>query len=221
MMQTLAFASPLIGLLALGFAFIKSNKVNAADAGNERMREIAGHIRDGAMAFLRREYKSLSIFVVAVAILLWVSTLGGKAILGLQALSFVVGAICSGLAGFFGMRVATAANVRTTAAARDGLAKALDVSFAGGTVMGMSVVGLGVTGLGGLFVLYSSIPALKGASQIGDVLTILSAFSLGASSIALFARVGGGIYTKAADVGADLWVKWKLGFLKMIRVTLL
>ena len=125
-----------------------------------------------------------------------------KQLTGLQALSFVVGAICSGLAGFFGMRVATAANVRTTAAARDGLAKALDVSFAGGTVMGMSVVGFGVTGLGGLFVNYSSIPALKGASQIGDVLTILSAFSLGASSIALFARVGGGIYTKAADVGA-------------------
>ena len=116
------------------------------------------------MAFLRREYKSLSIFVVAVAILLWVSTLGGK-FLGLQALSFVVGAICSGLAGFFGMRVATAANVRTTAAARDGLAKALDVSFAGGTVMGMSVVGLGVTGLGGLFVLYSSIPALKARAK--------------------------------------------------------
>jgi K(+)-stimulated pyrophosphate-energized sodium pump len=211
MMQTLAYASPLIGLLALGFAFIKSNKVNAADAGNERMQEIAGYIRDGAMAFLRREYKYLSVFVVAVAILLWVSTLGGKAILGLQALSFVVGAVCSGLAGFFGMRVATAANVRTTAAAREGIAKALDVSFAGGTVMGMSVVGLGVTGLGGLFVLYSSIPVLKGASQIGDVLTILSAFSLGASSIALFARVGGGIYTKAADVGADLVGKVEAG----------
>ena len=211
MMQTLAYASPLIGLLALGFAFIKSNKVNAADAGNERMQEIAGHIRDGAMAFLRREYRSLSVFVVAVAILLWVSTIGGKAILGLQALSFVVGAVCSGLAGFFGMRVATAANVRTTAAAREGIAKALDVSFAGGTVMGMSVVGLGVTGLGGLFVLYSFIPDLKGASQIGDVLTILSAFSLGASSIALFARVGGGIYTKAADVGADLVGKVEAG----------
>ena len=161
MMQTLAYASPLIGLLALGFAFLKSNKVNAADAGTDRMKEIANDIREGAMAFLSREYKVLSIFVVAVAILLGVSGAAGeKSFLALQALSFVVGATCSGLAGFFGMRVATAANVRTTAAAREGLAKALDVAFAGGTVMGMSVVGLGVTGLGGLFALYSMMPGL-------------------------------------------------------------
>ncbi len=212
MMQTLAYASPLVGLLALGFAFLKSKKVNGADAGNDRMKEIAGDIREGAMAFLSREYKVLSIFVVAVAVLLGASgAMGSKSILALQALSFIVGAICSGLAGFFGMRVATAANVRTTAAAREGLAKALDVAFAGGTVMGMSVVGLGVTGLGGLFVAYGMMPGLKGDSQINDVLTILSAFSLGASSIALFARVGGGIYTKAADVGADLVGKVEAG----------
>jgi K(+)-stimulated pyrophosphate-energized sodium pump len=208
--KMLAYAAPAFGILALGFAWMKANKINAEEVGTDKMKEISSAIREGAMAFLSREYKVLSIFVVAVAILLVISQLS-KAVLMLQAGSFVVGAICSGLAGFFGMRVATAANVRTTNAAREGLAKALDVAFSGGSVMGMSVVGLGVLGLGGLFAIYSNIPALSGDSQIGDVLTILSGFSLGASSIALFARVGGGIYTKAADVGADLVGKVEAG----------
>ena len=210
MIQTLAMATPVIGVAALLFAWTKAKSINAADMGTERMKEIAEAIRDGAMAFLSREYKVLAIFVVAVAVLLGISNLG-KGVLLLQVLSFIAGAAASGLAGFFGMRVATAANVRTTAAARQSLTSALAVAFNGGTVMGMSVVGLGVVGLGGLFALYSNIPELQGESNISDLLTILSGFSLGASSIALFARVGGGIYTKAADVGADLVGKVEAG----------
>jgi K(+)-stimulated pyrophosphate-energized sodium pump len=210
LLKNIAYAMPLLGFVALGFAYMKSNKVNAADEGTDRMKEIAGHIRDGAMAFLNREYRVLAVFVVAVAVLLAVSKLG-KPVLMLQSLSFVAGAVASGLAGFFGMRVATAANVRTTAAARTSLNGALDVAFSGGAVMGMSVVGLGILGLGGLFVIYSMVPSLSGADQLNDVLTIVSGFSLGASSIALFARVGGGIYTKAADVGADLVGKVEAG----------
>ena len=210
MIQTLAMATPVIGVAALLFAWTKAKSINAADMGTERMKEIAEAIRDGAMAFLSREYKVLAIFVVAVAVLLGISNLG-KGVLLLQVLSFIAGAAASGLAGFFGMRVATAANVRTTAAARQSLTSALAVAFNGGTVMGMSVVGLGVVGLGGLFALYSNIPELQGESNISDLLTILSGFSLGASSIALFARVGGGIYTKAADVGANLVGKVEAG----------
>lgn len=210
LLKNIAFAIPLLGVVALAFAFMKAKAIESEDTGTERMREIALAIREGAMAFLSREYRVLTYFVVAVAVLLALSNLS-KPILMLQVLSFVVGAIASGLAGYFGMRVATNANVRTTAAARDGLAKALNVSFSGGTVMGMSVVGLGVLGLGGLFTAYSFVPALQGESNISDLLTILSGFSLGASSIALFARVGGGIYTKAADVGADLVGKVEAG----------
>ena len=210
MIQNLAMLTPVLGVAALIFAFTKAKSINAADMGTDRMKEIAEAIRDGAMAFLSREYKVLAIFVVAVAVLLGISN-SGKTILMLQVLSFIAGAIASGLAGFFGMRVATAANVRTTAAARQSLNGALAVAFNGGTVMGMSVVGLGVVGLGGLFALYSNIPELQGESNISDLLTILSGFSLGASSIALFARVGGGIYTKAADVGADLVGKVEAG----------
>jgi K(+)-stimulated pyrophosphate-energized sodium pump len=209
-LRTIAMAMPLMGVVALIFAYMKSGTVNKADAGTDRMKEIAGHIREGAMAFLAREYKVLAIFVVAVAVLLGISQLA-KPVLMLQVVSFVAGAVASGLAGFFGMRIATAANVRTTAAARESLNGALHVAFSGGAVMGMSVVGLGIVGLGGLFAIYSNIPALAGDSNIGDVLTILSGFSMGASSIALFARVGGGIYTKAADVGADLVGKVEAG----------
>lgn len=209
-MEAVLYITPLVGLLALGFAAIKSSKIKAADPGNERMREISASIREGAMAFLKREYKLLSIFVITVAVCLALSQLGNP-ILMLQATAFVAGAVCSGLAGLFGMRVATAANVRTTAAARDSLSKALHIAFSGGTVMGMSVVGLGVFGLGSLFLLYQLIPGLAGDSHIEDVLVILSGFSMGASSIALFARVGGGIFTKAADVGADLVGKIEAG----------
>lgn len=209
-MDVFLYITPLIGLIALGFASVKSQKISAADAGNERMKEIAAAIREGAMAFLRREYKLLAIFVLAVAVSLALSQLGNP-ILMLQATSFIAGAFCSGLAGFFGMRVATEANVRTTAAARESLSKALHIAFSGGTVMGMCVVGLGVMGLGLLFFAYQQIPSLAGDNNIDDVLVILSGFSMGASSIALFARVGGGIYTKAADVGADLVGKVEAG----------
>ena len=158
------------------------------------------------MSFLKAEYKILSIFVIAVAILLFFKGNAEEGSNGMVAVSFIVGAICSALAGFIGMKVATKANVRTTNAARNSLGKALEVAFAGGAVMGLGVVGLGVLGLSSLFYIYSG-----QGWEIGEVLNVLSGFSLGASSIALFARVGGGIYTKAADVGADLVGKVEAG----------
>ena len=197
------------GVLALIFAFWRARVVARADAGTDEMIEIAGYIREGAMAFLNREYRVLAIFVLVVAGLLAVVNVPRGT--SLVAVSFVVGAVCSGLAGFFGMRVATLANVRTTAAARQSIAKALGVAFTGGSVMGMCVVGLGVLGLSGLFLIYANTIGSDVASVTGKVLAILSGFSLGASSIALFARVGGGIYTKAADIGADLVGKLEAG----------
>jgi K(+)-stimulated pyrophosphate-energized sodium pump len=196
-------------LLALVFAFIKSKKINKADAGTDRMKEIAGFIRDGAMAFLSREYKILALFAVVVAILLAAANFDSVQSHSLVALSFLTGALCSGLAGFFGMRVATAANVRTTNAARKSLNEALSIAFSGGTVMGMSVVGLAVIGLTALFMGYS-LSGLFGDNWV-RIMNVLTGFSFGASSIALFARVGGGIYTKAADVGADLVGKVEAG----------
>ncbi len=200
---------PLFGLLALVFVFIKNSWVSKQDDGNDKMKRIAKHIADGAMSFLKAEYKILTIFVVAVAILLFFKGTYEVGSNGMIALSFVVGAICSALAGFIGMRAATKANVRTTQAARTSLGKALEVAFAGGSVMGMGVVGLGVLGLSGLFMIYQYM--WPGTENIPMVLNVLSGFSLGASSIALFARVGGGIYTKAADVGADLVGKVEAG----------
>ncbi|NUN15124.1 MAG: sodium-translocating pyrophosphatase [Myxococcales bacterium] len=203
------------GILALIYAAARSSWINKQDAGTDEMKTIAGHIREGAMAFLGREYRVLAIFVAVVAVLLAISNASMADSHWLIALSFVVGAGCSGLAGFFGMRVATAANVRTTAAARTGLNKALGVAFAGGSVMGMSVVGLGVLGLTLLLILFASsgIFLTEGfhVAEYDRLLNVLAGFSLGASSIALFARVGGGIYTKAADVGADLVGKVEAG----------
>ncbi|MDY7094302.1 MAG: sodium-translocating pyrophosphatase [Acidobacteriota bacterium] len=196
------------GVLALLFALWRSAWINRQDAGSETMVRIAGYIRDGAMAFLGREYRVLAIFVVVAAALL---AFGNRNVAGSSALvgvSMVVGALCSGLAGFFGMRVATSANVRTASAARTGLNPALKVAFAGGAVMGFSVVGLGVLGLSALALVYIN---LFGAGDLAKVVTVLTGFSFGASSIALFARVGGGIYTKAADVGADLVGKVEAG----------
>jgi K(+)-stimulated pyrophosphate-energized sodium pump len=213
-LQTLFYLVPAAGALALIAAFVFSTWVSKQDAGTDRMREIAGHIREGAMAFLTREYKVLAIFVVAVAVLLGIGYMGDPVSHPMVAFSFVVGAICSGLAGFFGMRVATAANVRTTNAARTGLNPALLIAFRGGAVMGLSVVGLGVLGLSVLFIVYANMGFLVGetvSDTASRVVTVLSGFSLGASSIALFARVGGGIYTKAADVGADLVGKVEAG----------
>ncbi len=206
-MQTqVIYLSIIAGILALGYAYLKSRWINRQDAGNDRMKEIGQAVREGAMAFLAREYKVLAVFVVAVAILLaWGNASQGTS---LVALSFVVGALCSGLAGFFGMRVATAANTRTTQAARSDLNSALKVAFNGGSVMGMSVVGLGVLGISILFYFYGGTDQ---AADLTKVMTILAGFAMGASSIALFARVGGGIYTKAADVGADLVGKVEAG----------
>ena len=199
----------LFGILALAFVFIKNAWVAKQDGGNEKMSKIAKHIADGAMSFLKAEYKVLAIFVIAVAILLYFKGANEAGSDGMVALSFIVGAICSALAGFIGMKAATKANVRTTQAARTSLGRALEVAFAGGAVMGLGVVGLGILGLSGLFMIYQSI--WPGAENLPVVLNVLSGFSLGASSIALFARVGGGIYTKAADVGADLVGKVEAG----------
>ncbi|WP_298506038.1 sodium-translocating pyrophosphatase [uncultured Maribacter sp.] len=194
------------GILALIFVGIKNAWVSKQDEGDDTMAKIAKNIAEGAMSFLKAEYKVLSIFVIGVAVLLYFKGNSEQGSNGMVAVSFIVGAICSALAGFIGMKVATKANVRTTQAARTSLGKALEVAFAGGAVMGLGVVGLGVLGLSGLFMIYSG----QGWG-LGEVLNVLSGFSLGASSIALFARVGGGIYTKAADVGADLVGKVEAG----------
>ncbi|TBN02356.1 sodium-translocating pyrophosphatase [Hyunsoonleella flava] len=205
-MDLLIKGLPAFGVLALLFVFIKSAWVSKQDEGNDKMKRIAKNIADGAMSFLKAEYKILAIFVVAVAILLFFKGSNEEGSNGMVAVSFIIGAICSALAGFIGMKVATKANVRTTSAARTSLGKALEVAFAGGAVMGLGVVGLGVLGLSSLFAVYSEM-----GWGINEVLNVLSGFSLGASSIALFARVGGGIYTKAADVGADLVGKVEAG----------
>jgi len=195
------------GVLALIYAAWKTNWINKQDQGTERMVLIGKSIAEGAMAFLKAEYRILGIFVVVVALLLGIANAGRTDSSALISLSFIAGAFASGLAGFLGMRVATKANNRTTHAARSSLAAALNVAFTGGSVMGLSVVGLGLIGLGSLFILYQNIFA----NDYNKIITVISGFSLGASSIALFARVGGGIYTKAADVGADLVGKVEAG----------
>ncbi len=212
-MEYAAYLVPAAGVLALIYAFVKTTWINKQDPGDQKMQEIGLAIREGAMAFLATEYKVLGIFVAAVAVLLGVTNymqFGGAQ--ALVALSFVVGACCSGLAGYIGMRVATAANVRTTAAARSSLSEALQVAFSGGAVMGMSVVGLALLGLGGLYIFYTAMfGSGPGPEEMPRVISVIAGFSMGASSIALFARVGGGIFTKAADVGADLVGKIEAG----------
>ena len=187
------YAAPIVGVVALLFAFYKASSINKVSPGNDRMKEIAAYIQEGSMAFLSRQYKSLGIFVAVLFVILAV-------VIGLTtAITFLFGALFSIMAGFFGMRVATKANVRTANAAMEsGMTKALNVAFSGGAVMGMSVVGLGLLGIGVSYIVFRD-PA------------IITGFGLGASSIALFARVGGGIYTKAADVGADLVGKVEAG----------
>ena len=195
------------GMLAMLYSFWKTGWINKQDQGTEKMERIGSNIADGAMSFLKAEYRVLAVFIVVVAVLLGFANVGNSESSALIALSFITGALTSGLAGFLGMRVATKANNRTTHAARTGLAPALKVAFAGGSVMGLSVVGLGIIGLGTLFIFYQSFFE----ADYQKILTVISGFSLGASSIALFARVGGGIYTKAADVGADLVGKVEAG----------
>ena len=207
MEHSLFYAVPLMGAIGLIYTFLKFNWVSKQDAGDSKMREISTYIAEGAMAFLRAEWKILSYFVIIVAILLAVMAQSNPASHWSIAVSFIIGAISSALAGFIGMRVATKANVRTAQAAKTSLSKALNVSFGGGSVMGLGVAGLAVLGLGSLYlVLHHFFAQGKAANSEEMVRTIevLTGFSLGAESIALFARVGGGIYTKAADVGADL-----------------
>jgi K(+)-stimulated pyrophosphate-energized sodium pump len=210
-MNTLLVLVPIFGIIALAFTYWKSAWVSKQDAGTDTMKKIAENIAVGAMAFLRAEYKVLAIFVVCVAVLL--------AFMGFRdpennspfvAISFIVGAVCSALAGLIGMRVATKANVRTTHGARTSLGEGLKVAFAGGSVMGLGVVGLGLLGLGTLLLIFGNAIGTD-SDSIAKVMTIITGFSFGASSIALFARVGGGIYTKAADVGADLVGKVEAG----------
>ncbi len=210
MEKFLLYLLPGFGVLGLLYVVWKSAWVAKQDAGTDKMKKIAGHIAEGAMAFLKAEYKVLVIFVACVAVLLAV-TADSETSSPLVGLSFALGAFSSALAGYIGMRVATKANVRTTNAARTSLAKALEIAFVGGSVMGMGVVGIGVLGLSVLFIVYSSMFGMDSQENVTRVITIITGFSFGASSIALFARVGGGIYTKAADVGADLVGKVEAG----------
>jgi K(+)-stimulated pyrophosphate-energized sodium pump len=211
-----AYLVPATGVLALLYTLIKYQWVNKQDAGTDRMKEISNYIQEGAMAFLRAEWKLLGYFVVIVAIMLGIMGNANKEHGGHWsiALAFILGAFFSALAGYIGMRSATKANVRTAHAARTSLAKALNVSFTGGAVMGMGVAGLAVLGLGALFIVLIKIfaPGLMATDHhVTTAIEVLTGFSLGAESIALFARVGGGIYTKAADVGADLVGKVEAG----------
>jgi K(+)-stimulated pyrophosphate-energized sodium pump len=214
--SNLVYFIPVLGLIGILVMIIKSRWVTKQDAGDANMQELAGHIASGAMAFLKAEWKILSYFVIIAAVLLaWSGTLSPYSS-WVIAISFIIGAVTSAFAGYIGMNIATKANVRTTQAARTSLAKALKVSFTGGTVMGLGVAGLAVLGLGSLFIIFYNIYVINTNGQINGLemekaLEILAGFSLGAESIALFARVGGGIYTKAADVGADLVGKVEAG----------
>jgi K(+)-stimulated pyrophosphate-energized sodium pump len=211
------YLAPAFGILGLLVMAGKSAWISKQDAGDKNMQELAGYIADGAMAFLKAEWRVLSIFVVVTAALLAYSgtihEVNGRAIHSswIISIAFIVGAVFSATAGYIGMKVATKANVRTTQAARTSLKQALKVSFTGGTVMGLGVAGLAVLGLGGLFIVFLAIFAGLGANQVATSIEVLTGFSLGAESIALFSRVGGGIYTKAADVGADLVGKVEAG----------
>jgi len=211
------YLAPALGIVGLLVMAMKSAWVSKQDPGDANMQVLAGHIADGAMAFLKAEWKVLSIFVVFTAALLAYSgtihQVNGKEIHSswVICIAFIVGAVFSATAGFIGMKVATKANVRTTQAARTSLKQALKVSFTGGTVMGLGVAGLAVLGLGGLFIVFLAVFAGLGPNQVRTAIEVLTGFSLGAESIALFSRVGGGIYTKAADVGADLVGKVEAG----------
>jgi K(+)-stimulated pyrophosphate-energized sodium pump len=213
-MDKLIYLVPLMGLIGLLYTWLKFNWVSRQDAGNDRMKEISNYIAEGAMAFLKAEWKILGYFVVIVGILLAVMSQSNPHSHWAIAVAFVIGAVLSALAGFIGMKAATKANVRTAQAARTSLSKALNVSFTGGAVMGVGVAGLAVMGLGGLYIVlkqYFAPDAALNSDEMLRTIEVLTGFSLGAESIALFARVGGGIYTKAADVGADLVGKVEAG----------
>jgi len=208
----LFYAVPAMGIVGLLYTLLKFNWVSKQDAGNARMKEISNYIAEGAMAFLKAEWKILGYFVVIVALLLGFMASKNESSHWSIAVSFVIGAVFSATAGYIGMKIATKANVRTAEAAKTSLARALKVSFTGGSVMGLGVSGLAVLGLGGLFLIIKHYFSPDGdAEGMLRTIEILTGFSLGAESIALFARVGGGIYTKAADVGADLVGKVEAG----------
>src|SRR5215213_1248393 len=205
---------PLMGLIGLMYTIWKYAWVSKQDAGTDRMKEISTYIAEGAMAFLKAEWKVLTYFGIVVALLLAYMGASNKESHWSIAIAFLIGAFFSAFAGFIGMKAATKANVRTAHAARTSLSKALKVSFTGGSVMGMGVAGLAVLGLGGLFIVLLKVfaPGVVSTShEVTRAIEVLTGFSLGAESIALFARVGGGIYTKAADVGADLVGKVEAG----------
>jgi K(+)-stimulated pyrophosphate-energized sodium pump len=213
-MDKLIYLVPVMGLIGLLYTFVKFNWVTRQDAGTDRMKEISKYIAEGAMAFLRAEWKILGYFVVIVSILLAVMAQANPHSHWSIAIAFIIGAFMSAFAGFVGMKAATRANVRTAHAARTSLKKALNVSFTGGAVMGVGVAGLAVLGLGGLYIVLKQMfapDASLNSEEMFQTVEILTGFSLGAESIALFARVGGGIYTKAADVGADLVGKVEAG----------
>ena len=213
-MQNLIYLVPVMGLIGLLYTLVKFNWVSRQDAGNDRMKEISNYIAEGAMAFLRAEWKILGYFVVIVAILLAFMSQSNPNSHWSISFAFIFGAFSSALAGYIGMKVATKANVRTANAARTSLSKALNVSFTGGAVMGLGVAGLAVLGLGALYIILKQVFAPGSAANSEEMvktIEVLTGFSLGAESIALFARVGGGIYTKAADVGADLVGKVEAG----------
>jgi len=213
-MNSLFYLVPAFGVLALVYTMIKGSWVGKQDAGNDRMKEISKYIAEGAMAFLKAEYKILTYFVIIAGLLLGFMGYSNPKSSPVIALAFVIGAVFSPLAGFIGMRIATKANVRTANAARTSLSKALAVSFGGGSVMGLGVAGLAVLGLGSLFIIFKMMfapDAMVNSEEMERAIEVLTGFSLGAESIALFARVGGGIYTKAADVGADLVGKVEAG----------
>jgi K(+)-stimulated pyrophosphate-energized sodium pump len=211
-MENLIYLVPLMGVVGLLYTLIKFNWVAKQDAGSDRMKEISNYIAEGAMAFLKAEWKILGYFVAIVALLLGFMASKNSGSHWSISISFIIGAVFSATAGYIGMRVATKANVRTAEAAKTSLSKALNVSFTGGAVMGLGVSGLAVLGLGGLFIVLKHFFAPDGdAEGMLRTIEVLTGFSLGAESIALFARVGGGIYTKAADVGADLVGKVEAG----------
>ncbi len=213
-MDNLIYLVPLMGIIGLFYTYVKFRWVAKQEDGTDRMREISKHIAEGAMAFLKAEWRILGYFVVIVALLLGFMASTNPHSHWAISISFILGAVLSATAGYIGMRVATKANVRTAHAARTSLSKALKVSFTGGSVMGLGVAGLAVLGLGGLFIILKAVfapDAEVNSEEMLRTIEVLTGFSLGAESIALFARVGGGIYTKAADVGADLVGKVEAG----------
>ncbi|MFU8841393.1 MAG: sodium/proton-translocating pyrophosphatase, partial [Nitriliruptoraceae bacterium] len=194
-MELIPYLAIVAALSGLALAAYFAKVVNAADPGNDVMQEIAAAIRDGAMAFLRREYRAIAIFVVTLSVVIFAVL---PTLRPWGSISLILGAAFSAIAGFVGMRIATAANVRTAQAAREGAGKALPLAYRGGAVMGFTVAGLGLLGISLAYLLFVQI------LRVDDAFQVVATFGLGGSSIALFARIGGGIYTKAADVGADL-----------------